>query len=422
MRVLVVDDEPMVRDVLARYLEADGFEVDTAGDGATGARPVRRRPSPDLVLLDLMLPRDRRARGDAPACARARDVPVILLTARGRGGRPHRRARARRRRLRDEAVLAARGRRARAGGAPPGDRGRPTDDRGPDVLEFGDLTIDRERREARRGDEPDPAHRARSSSCSTSSRRSPGVTFSRTELLEDVWDFAWDGDPSTVTVHVRRLREKIEDDPSTPAPRHGVGRRLPVRAVSAPRARCCCWLVLALIGGRRGRCSSALALGMGGADLVAPRGFPGARPPASTVAAVALAAPLLAPARRSATGSRWSPTVGDRRRAGEPVRAHDRDGRLRPRRGTRVGGCSCSQRSRGRALALVRRADRPGRARAARTDRARARRRATCRRARVRWAAGPTWTRLGASLRPDGRGAPGRAGPRARGSRRCGAT
>lgn len=44
----------------------------------------------------------------------------------------------------------------------------------------------------------------------------PGRTFSRTELLEEVWDFAWDGDSSTVTVHVRRLREKIEDDPSAP--------------------------------------------------------------------------------------------------------------------------------------------------------------------------------------------------------------
>ena len=56
----------------------------------------------------------------------------------------------------------------------------------------------------------------------------PGRTFSRTDLLEKVWDFAWDGDSSTVTVHIRRLREKIEDDPSEP--RHlvtvwGVGYR-----------------------------------------------------------------------------------------------------------------------------------------------------------------------------------------------------
>jgi DNA-binding response OmpR family regulator len=44
----------------------------------------------------------------------------------------------------------------------------------------------------------------------------PSMTFSRVQLLEEVWDFAWDGDPSTVTVHVRRLREKIERDPSVP--------------------------------------------------------------------------------------------------------------------------------------------------------------------------------------------------------------
>jgi two-component system response regulator VicR len=56
----------------------------------------------------------------------------------------------------------------------------------------------------------------------------PGRTYSRTDLLEEIWDFAWDGDSSTVTVHVRRLRAKIEDDPSDP--RHivtvwGVGYR-----------------------------------------------------------------------------------------------------------------------------------------------------------------------------------------------------
>ncbi len=45
---------------------------------------------------------------------------------------------------------------------------------------------------------------------------SPGTVFTRSRLLEDVWDFAWTGDASTVTVHIRRLREKIEDDPSAP--------------------------------------------------------------------------------------------------------------------------------------------------------------------------------------------------------------
>ncbi len=80
-RVLVVDDEPMVRDVLARYLERGGFEVEAVGDGerALGAFESRQ---PDLVLLDLMLPRVdgfevfRRMRTRA-------NVPVIMITARG---------------------------------------------------------------------------------------------------------------------------------------------------------------------------------------------------------------------------------------------------------------------------------------------------------------------------------------------------
>jgi DNA-binding response OmpR family regulator len=45
----------------------------------------------------------------------------------------------------------------------------------------------------------------------------PGRTFTRAELLDEVWDFAWDGDTATVTVHIRRLREKVEEDPSNPA-------------------------------------------------------------------------------------------------------------------------------------------------------------------------------------------------------------
>src|SRR5688500_1769987 len=80
-RVLVVDDELMVRDVLSRYLERGGFEVETAADGERALAALEARP-PDLVLLDLMLPRVDgfevfrrvRARGERP---------VIMITARG---------------------------------------------------------------------------------------------------------------------------------------------------------------------------------------------------------------------------------------------------------------------------------------------------------------------------------------------------
>src|SRR5918994_5592136 len=80
-RVLVVDDEPMVREVLSRYLERDGFEVESAADGELALQAFEAR-RPDLVLLDLMLPRldgfevFRRIRARAPS-------PVIMITARG---------------------------------------------------------------------------------------------------------------------------------------------------------------------------------------------------------------------------------------------------------------------------------------------------------------------------------------------------
>ena len=209
-RVLVVDDEPMVREVLARYLEKEGFTVATAEDGMEALMRFEEA-TPDLVLLDLMLPRlngfevFQQMRESAP-------VPVIMLTARGEetdrivglvmGADDYvtkpfspreviSRVRAVLRRIEP----------SEAAGGP---------------LAFGDLEIDPDRRELRVAGTPvrltrkefDLLHYLVSH---------PGVTFSRTQLLEDVWDFAWDGDSATVTVHVRRLREKIEADPSDPA-------------------------------------------------------------------------------------------------------------------------------------------------------------------------------------------------------------
>jgi DNA-binding response OmpR family regulator len=213
MKILVVDDEPMVRDVLARYLEADGFEVATASDGLEALDAVRHT-DPDLVVLDLMLPHldglevMRRLRERA-------DTPVVLLTAKGEEvdrivglelgaddyvAKPF---------SPREVVARVRAVLRR------GERLRDDEDRGPDVLEFDDLTIDRARREARRGDTTMHLTRKEFELLDFLASQ-PGRTFSRTELLEEVWDFAWDGDSSTVTVHIRRLREKIEEDPSDP--------------------------------------------------------------------------------------------------------------------------------------------------------------------------------------------------------------
>jgi len=210
-QVLVVDDEPMVREVLARYLEAEGFGVVTAGDGEE-ALDRFEESRPDLVLLDLMLPRI----DGFEVLDRMRtlaQVPVIMLTARGeetdrvvgldlgaddyvtKPFSPR------------EVVARVRAVLRRTGGDAPAVRDEP--------LVLGDLTIDPASREVTVREEPvrltpkefDVLHLMASN---------PGVVFSRIQLLEEIWDFAWDGDPSTVTVHVRRLREKIEVDPSAP--------------------------------------------------------------------------------------------------------------------------------------------------------------------------------------------------------------
>lgn len=210
MRVLVVDDEPMVREVLARYLEREGFDVDTADDGEQALVRFEVR-APDLVLLDMMLPRIdglevfRRMRAET-------DVPVIMLTARGEESdrivgldlgaddyvtKPF---------SPREVVSRVRAVLRRTGSSLAGEP----------VLRAGDLEVDLARHEVRKGGEPVKLTR-KEYDLLTHVMESPGVTFTRTQLLEDVWDFAWDGDSATVTVHVRRVREKIEDDPSHPS-------------------------------------------------------------------------------------------------------------------------------------------------------------------------------------------------------------
>jgi DNA-binding response OmpR family regulator len=223
-RVLVVDDEPIVREVLSRYLSREGFAVDEAEDGAS-ALEVFDRTSPDLVLLDLMLPRIDGLEVFRRMRAR-RSTAVIMLTAKGEetdrvvglelGADDYvtkpfspkevvARVRAVLRRVAPEMG-------AREAQHP---------------LLFGDLEIDGRRREVRLRGESVRLTRKEFDLLNFLAH-SPGTVFNRFQLLEEVWDFAWDGDASTVTVHVRRLREKIEDDPSDP--RHlvtvwGVGYR-----------------------------------------------------------------------------------------------------------------------------------------------------------------------------------------------------
>jgi DNA-binding response OmpR family regulator len=221
--VLVVDDDPTVSDVVRRYLERAGYAVALAGDGhqALTAYAAER---PDLVVLDLMLP----GIDGLEVCRRIRDggddLPVIMLTALGSEtdrvvGLEHgaddyvtKPFSPRELVLRVESVLRRAG--ERAGG---GVRGSVTD---------GDLVVDStEHTVTLAGDRMSLT--AREFDLLRFFLSHPGQAFSREELLAKVWGWSF-GDQSTVTVHVRRLREKIERDPTHPvrlATVWGVGYR-----------------------------------------------------------------------------------------------------------------------------------------------------------------------------------------------------
>ncbi|MGZ0175948.1 MAG: response regulator transcription factor [Acidimicrobiales bacterium] len=207
--VLVVDDEPMVREVLTQYLTRDGFLVVEAADGEEAVAKLDAC-APDLVLLDLMLPNKhglevlRHARSTS-------DVPVILLTALGdekdrvaglelgaddyvvKPFSPREVS------ARVKSVL------RRSGG-----QGRPT------ITNFGDVSVDSDRRKVERSGVEVNLTRLEFELLAFL-LGNPNRVVSRDELLQSVWDSSaeWQ-DPATVTVHVRRLRQKLENDPSEP--------------------------------------------------------------------------------------------------------------------------------------------------------------------------------------------------------------
>ncbi len=208
-KVLVVEDEPMVAEVVERYLRRDGYEVEIVHDGKAALEEFQRF-APDLVVLDLMLPKiDGRE-----VCRRIREraqTPVIMLTARGEeidklvgleiGADDYVTKPFSPRELvaRVRAVLRRSGKQ----------------DHDTDVLRFDDLEMSGTARtvENKHG----PVHlTAREFDLLYFLASNPGHVFSRPQLMDQVWDYEFAGDTSTVTVHMRRLRSKVELDPSRP--------------------------------------------------------------------------------------------------------------------------------------------------------------------------------------------------------------
>lgn len=207
-RVLVVEDDVTVREVVVSYLRAAGHEVTEAPDGGAALDLMARAPA-DLVVLDLMMP----GIDGLEVCRRLRaagDVPIVMLTALGseqdrvvglelgaddyvtKPFSPRELV------LRVDSIL-------RRSGVTPEE---------PVVLTDGDLVVDTSRHEAV----------LRGAVLSLTGREfdllrhlvaHPGRAFSRDDLLREVWGWTV-GDQSTVTVHVRRLREKVEADPTSP--------------------------------------------------------------------------------------------------------------------------------------------------------------------------------------------------------------
>jgi DNA-binding response OmpR family regulator len=204
-RILVIDDEPRVREVVAAYLQREGFRVDEAAN-ADQAKAMLQGPAPDLVVLDIMFPG---ASGlDLLAELRTRsEVPVILLTARADevdrvlglelGA--------------DDYVVKPFSPRelvARVRTVLRRTRPRVEDS----LVEHGDLVIDAGARQV------DVAGRrveltAKEFDLLAYMAAHPRQVFSRNQLLQEVWDSSseWQ-DPATVTVHIRRLRTKLEPD------------------------------------------------------------------------------------------------------------------------------------------------------------------------------------------------------------------
>ncbi len=217
--IFIVDDERTIREVVRRYLEREGYAVLEAETGHQ-ALDLLRNQRVDLILLDIMLPgidgfniaRSLRNAPEYASLSAAGDIPIIMLTSRG-----------------DEAdriagfelgvddyvvkpfsprELVARVKAVLR-------RSAPNAEKEEKPIAFDGLQIDPLRRAVTVGDAP-VTLTVKEFDLLWLFARHPEQVFTREQLLNQVWGYEFYGDESTVTVHIRRLREKIESDPATP--------------------------------------------------------------------------------------------------------------------------------------------------------------------------------------------------------------
>ncbi len=209
-KILVVDDEQTLLATLRYNLEREGYEVFTAGDGADGLDVARER-HPDLVVLDLMLP----GLSGLEVCRvlrRETNVPILMLTAKdseldkvvglelGADDYVTKPFSVRELMARVHALL-------RRAELPPIEE--------VDVLEAGDVQVDMHRREVTKAGEV-LAFRPKEFELLVFFLRNKGRTFTREQLLNQIWGYDFAGDTRTVDVHVSWLRQKLEDEPARP--------------------------------------------------------------------------------------------------------------------------------------------------------------------------------------------------------------
>jgi len=212
-RILVVDDEPNIREVVELYLRREGYDVEVAGDGAAALTAIEQK-TPDLLILDLMLP----VMGGIQLTRLLRDgfyeIPIIMLTAKG-----------------DEAdrisglelgaddyvtkPFSPKELVARVKAVLRRTSAKPLIDSQAQPVTIGQVTINPSTHQVWRGQQ-EVTLTAKEFDLLWFFMNHPGQVFSRDQLLDHIWGFDFYGDANTVTVHVRRLREKIEQQPTKP--------------------------------------------------------------------------------------------------------------------------------------------------------------------------------------------------------------